>query len=115
MKEVYREALRLHKISWQKIVEGKAKYFWQRDTFDDSHLPKLMSNDSHLQFLDWKISSSNTPDNYKENKFEVTLSPEDALILLLKHNYDNINYHNEFDIDLENYQLGAETYKITIK
>lgn len=112
LKEVYREALRLHKVSWQKREEKK--YFWQKSTFDDSHLPKGYDNPNCWDTINRKLEYSINPYSYNGNQFEARLSFEDCLILLLKPNVDNINYKQSYDIDLENYELGANTFKIEI-
>lgn len=113
--EVYRRALILHKESWYKKQQGKAKYFWQKDKFDTSHLPEGFDDPNRWQSINHTISEQAKLTTWlNDGRFLVKLKFEDALILLIKLNYDNIHYINSYDIDLENYQLGAATYKIEI-
>ena len=112
IQDVYREALRLHKISWQKRI--KKKYFWQKSAFDDSHLPELYDNPNYWDLIDKKLSTYRDVSYLKDNKFVARLNFKDALILLLKPNFDNIHYKQDYDIDLENYKLRANIFKIEI-
>lgn len=112
---VYKRALELHKISWQRRQEGKAKWFWQKDTFDDSHLHESWLDPDNWDKINKKINSCIRYDNMENGKFKVVLTFDEALTLLLKPNYDNINYKQSFDIDLENYLLSAEIFKIKVK
>lgn len=110
--DVYREALRLHKISWQRRT--KAKYFWQKDTFDYSHLPKGFDSPSRWDMIDSKLNLFANADCWKDGRFNARLSFTDALILLLKPNFDNIHYIQDYDIDLANYKVRGNTFKIEI-
>jgi hypothetical protein len=112
LKDVYREALILHKISWQK--REKKKYFWQKSTFDDSHLPEFYDNPDYWDAINRKLDSFVKYSNCKDGKFIASLTFNECLILLLKPNVDNINYKQTYDIDLENYELCANTFKIEV-
>lgn len=122
--DVYREALRLHKLSWTKAYAPFiGREFKLKDT---DHLPKEMYDMDYIDNLDRKIAAHCVPENLfksslmnvwsitNNNVFKCKLTAKECLILLLKADYDNINYKGKLDIDLDNYKLGAETYKIEI-
>lgn len=112
--DIYREALRLHKISFSK---RRRKYFWQKERLTDtSHLPSELFDDIYIDSVIYKIESCCAPeylDKYS-GKFFAYLKPKEALILLLKTNYDNIHYMTDFDVDLDNYRIASSTYDIQI-
>lgn len=115
IKEVYQEALRLHKLSYVKTKTGylSKKMYLQ----DVSHLPKEIYDFKYLTSLNKKIMSFYSSENIVigGGKFKCDLTSKEALILLLKSNHDNINYMKELDIDLLNYKLGALVFEINIK
>jgi len=115
IKDVYQEALRLHKLSYVKTKTGylSKKMYLQ----DVSHLPKEIYDFKYLTSLNKKIRSFYRPENIVNGggKFKCNLTSKEALILLLKTNHDNINYMKELDIDLLNYKLGGLVFEINIK
>jgi len=115
IKEVYQEALRLHKLSY---IKQKTNYLSKKIYLQDvSHLPKEIYDFKYLTSLNEKIRSFFKPENIVigSNKFKCNLTSKEALILLLKSNHDNINYMKELDIDLLNYKLGDLVFEINIK
>lgn len=113
LKDVYQEALRLHKISWIKRQETKGVFNFKK--FDNSHLPKGYNDpDVHVR-INRKLQESISNVNFFHGKFRCHLTFNEALILLIKVNMDNINYARDLDIDLLNYRLGSSTFEILIK
>ena len=115
IKEVYQEALRLHKLSYIKQKTGylSKKIYLQ----DSSHVPKEIYDFKYLTSLNKKIRSFYKSENIVigGGKFKCDLTSTEALILLLKSNHNNINYMKELDIDLLNYKLGGLVFEINIK
>lgn len=116
IKDVYQEALRLHKLSYVKTKTGYlSKKMYLQGT---SHLPKEIYDFKYLTSLNKKIGSFYRSENFVNGdggKFKCNLTSKEALILLLKTNHDNINYMKELDIDLLNYKLGDLVFEINIK
>ncbi len=116
IKDVYQEALRLHKLSYVKTKTGYlSKNMYLQDA---SHLPKEIYDFKYLTSLNKKIRSFYSSENIVNGgggKFKCNLTSKEALILLLKSNHDNINYMKELDIDLLNYKLGGIVFEINIK
>jgi hypothetical protein len=114
--EVYTEALRLHKLSWKKHVEGK-KVWYRKDVFEASHLPDtLWSTDIRLKIYD-KLRRFERPmfiirDN--SGAFGAVLNFNEALNLILNPDFLNVNYKDGSEVDLAKYRYGANIFRIQI-
>tara|TARA_R110000772_G_scaffold68118_5_gene150935 strand:+ start:659 stop:1003 length:345 start_codon:yes stop_codon:yes gene_type:complete len=112
LSNIYKKALELHKESWSRRC--KIKWWHLNKKFSDDHLPIGYNDPEVWKKIEIKMIVSIKPENFKHGRFTVNLTKDQALILLLKPNYDNIHYKNSYIIDLSNYKLGAETFKIQL-
>lgn len=113
--EVYMEALRLHKLSWQRRIEGKRPWY-KKDVFDDSHLPKEILTMDYVEKVHDKLLCFIQPKfriRDSSGTFGAVLSFNEALSLLLN-TLRNIHYVQGEQVDLANYKLMAETFRIEI-
>lgn len=114
--EVYMEALRLHKLSWQKRIEGKRPWY-KKDVFDDSHLPKnLWDTDYRYSIYDKLIKFIDPMFLLRDSSghFAAVLNSKEALNLLLAPDLLNSHYKDGSEVNLAKYNVGAYTFKIQI-
>lgn len=116
LEEVYIEALRLHKLSWKRRLEGKNSWY-KKDTFDDSHLPaNLYDGDYRTKIYDKLLTFINPMYILRDGsgRFGAHLTFNEALHLLLAPEFLNINYCQHEEVDLGNYNLMTNTFVIQI-
>lgn len=122
--EVYIEALRLHKVSHTRRMQGKRPWY-KKDVFDDSHLPKDLWDMDYRRDIHEKLLRFVHPKNLARDgsgTFHTVLNFRDALALVLapeilnSHyfaaDYANLSLHTQ--VDLGRYKLMSYVFIIEI-